>query len=275
MTTVFPASTVIGEALDAVGGNQGWADNLASYAMYWGFRLGSHLSIGNIITQSCYIGIGITGSHGVNIGRYDVQSCMYGIYIGNYSFGNYYISFWNGEDYASPTEKNNQTIDLYVSSVVRNGGIAGIAIDNFDIEYNYGQRPNRKLLVIVDDQNSSSAKYPVVFKNINSYYSVPGTTAGSVYPVILEYITQGTSGWPGYRKMIYVFQGYENDTTTNQTIPCPSNNAPHNNTLGFSATPAIIPNTTGLTITASTSGPTITSPNSTTTYNDIVIVEEY
>jgi len=80
--------------------------------MYWGFRLGSHLSIGNIVTQSCYIGIGITGSHGVNIGRYDVQGCMYGIYVGNYSFCNCYISFWNGEDYAIPTENNNQTTDV-------------------------------------------------------------------------------------------------------------------------------------------------------------------
>jgi len=40
---------------------------------------------------------------------------------------------------------------VYVSSVVGNGGIAGIARDNFDIEYNYGQGSNHRLPVIVDD----------------------------------------------------------------------------------------------------------------------------
>jgi len=50
---------------------------------------------------------------------------------------------------------------------------------------------------------------------------------------------------------------------------------PHNNTLGFNATPAITANTTGLTITASISGLTIIAPNSKTTYSGIVIVEGY
>jgi len=74
---------------------------------------------------------------------------------------------------------------------------------------------------------------------------------------------------------MFVFSGYENDTTTNQTIPYPSNGAPHNNQLTFVSTPVISGNNTGLTITPSTTGITITSPNSTTTYSGIVIVEGY
>ena len=144
------------------------------------------------------------------------------------------------------------------------------------MEYNNTtQEPNPRLPVIVDNQTSNSTRYPVTFKNINAYYYISGTTAGSVYPVVIEYTTQGTSGWPGYKKMMYVFQGYENDTTTNQTIPWPTNGPPHNNTLGFSATPAITANTKVLTITASTSGLTIIAPSSKTTYSGVVIVEGY
>ena len=94
-------------------------------------------------------------------------------------------------------------------------------------------------------------------------------------PTVLEY-TVNTSGLlAGYRKMIFVFQGYENDTTTNQTLPWPTNSPLHNNALGFNVEPAITANTTGLTITTSISGLTIIAPNSKTTYSGIVIVEGY
>jgi len=188
--------------------------------------------------------------------------------------GGLYIHHWEGEDYATPTENYNQTIDVYVGNV--QNGIDGIMIDSFFMEYNNTtQEPNPRLPVIVDNQTSPTARYPVTLKNINAYYYISGTTAGSVYPVVIEYTTQGMSGWPGYKKMIYVFQGYENDTTTNQTIPWPTNGPPHNNTLGFNTTPAINANSIGLIITASTSGLTIIAPSSKTTYSGVVIVEVY
>lgn len=97
--------------------------------------------------------------------------------------------------------------------------------------------------------------------NIKPYPSstATGTTAGTV-------VMQATSFMPNYKKYIITFNGYENDTTTNQSINYPQ---PFDNYAVITA------NNTGLTISASTTGITITSPNSTATYSGIVIVEGY
>jgi len=84
-----------------------------------------------------------------------------------------------------------------------------------------------------------------------------GTTAGTVF-------MNGVKYTPLYKKYIIQFSGYENDTTTNQSINFP---------LPFSTSAVISANNTGLTISTTTSGITITAPNSTTTYSGIVIVE--
>jgi len=105
------------------------------------------------------------------------------------------------------------------------------------------------------------------FKNIPSgtYTTMPtqsstnGTTAGTVSMDAVEYRIE-------YKKYVVTFSGYENDTTTNQTISFP---------LPFSTSAVISANNTGLTISTTTSGITITAPNSTTTYSGIVIVEGY
>ena len=86
-----------------------------------------------------------------------------------------------------------------------------------------------------------------------------GTTAGTVALKNTVYNSY-------YKKYVITFNGYENDTTTNQTINYP---------LPFSTNAVITANNTGLTISTTTSGITITSPNSTTTYNGIVIIEGY
>jgi len=86
-----------------------------------------------------------------------------------------------------------------------------------------------------------------------------GTTAGTVFMNGVKYTQK-------YKKYMITFSGYENDTTTNQTISYP---------LPFSTSAVISANNTGLTISTTTSGITITSPNSTTTYSGIVIVEGY
>jgi len=84
-----------------------------------------------------------------------------------------------------------------------------------------------------------------------------GTTAGSI-TYNMPFI--GNS----YKKFVAYASGYENDTTTNQTITFPT---------PFAQTPAIVANTTGLTISASTTTLTITAPNSTTTYTGWIIIE--
>ncbi len=89
--------------------------------------------------------------------------------------------------------------------------------------------------------------------------STAGTTAGTVAMQASEYT-------PQHKKYVITLSGYENDTTTNQTINFPQ---PFTNYAVISA------NNTGLTVSATTTGITITSPNSTTTYSGIVIVEGY
>jgi len=86
-----------------------------------------------------------------------------------------------------------------------------------------------------------------------------GTTAGSVTQQFVEYGEL-------HKKLMIQFSGYENDTTTNQTISFP---------LPFSTSAVITGNNTGLTVSTTTSGITITAPNSTATYSGIVIVEGY
>jgi hypothetical protein len=105
-----------------------------------------------------------------------------------------------------------------------------------------------------------------IYSNNNYYWvNIPfnsttnGTTAGTV-------VIQSKTYRPDYKKYIITFNGYENNTTTNQTINYPK---------PFASYAVITANNTGLTITPSTTGITITSPNSTTTYSGIVIVEGY
>ena len=86
-----------------------------------------------------------------------------------------------------------------------------------------------------------------------------GTTAGTINGQIVEW-TQN------YKKILIYFDGYENDTTTDQTLTFPN---------AFNVANAVTANTTGLTISVSTTGITITAPDSTTTYSGIVIVEGY
>ena len=89
--------------------------------------------------------------------------------------------------------------------------------------------------------------------------STSGTTAGTVINKLVAYS-------PQYKKLILYVNAYENDSTTNQTIDFP---------IAFASYAGASLNTTGLTISASTSGITITAPDATTTYSGIVIVEGY
>ena len=89
--------------------------------------------------------------------------------------------------------------------------------------------------------------------------STSGTTAGTVKMMFTEYASS-------HKKMIITFLGYENDTTTNQSVNFPT---------PFSSYAGISLNTTGLTASTSTSAITITAPDSTTTYTGIIVIEGY
>lgn len=101
---------------------------------------------------------------------------------------------------------------------------------------------------IVDDGSGNTQTNP-------GTTDLAGTTAGHVYWAQPE---------RGTRKVfIAVADGYENDTTTNQTITFPTS---------YTYNPAVSINTTGLTVKASTTTLTITAPDSTTTYSGVVEV---
>ena len=89
--------------------------------------------------------------------------------------------------------------------------------------------------------------------------SLSGTTAGSIIYIQVNSLST-------YKKVLMYANGYENDTTTNQTITYPT---------AFTTVAAVTFNNTGLTVSTSLTALTITAPNSTTTYTGVIIVEAY
>ncbi|MCE5388661.1 MAG: hypothetical protein K0041_08805, partial [Acidithiobacillus sp.] len=85
-----------------------------------------------------------------------------------------------------------------------------------------------------------------------------GTTAGSIVSSMPQ---QGA-----YKMFAAQAIGYENDSTTAQTITFPT---------AFTNTPTITQNTTGLTLSVSTTELTITAPDNTTAYNGFIKVEGF
>jgi hypothetical protein len=156
-------------------------------------------------------------------------------------------------DFASSTALNNVTLQYITNLIFRDNLLGGSGQDSVGIT-NYLNVSNVSQAII--EGNWAIDKSPNV-PLLSA--TVAGPTAGTVYVEEINYRTN-------YKKVIVELSGYENDTTTNQTINFP---------LPFSTVAAIVLNTTGLTVSASTSGITITSPDSTTTYSGIIIVEGY
>ena len=90
----------------------------------------------------------------------------------------------------------------------------------------------------------------------NTSGSLTGTTAGTV--------TYRQIDLGGVKVMVLYFNGYENDTTTNQTITFP---------IAYGDTPEIVVgNSTLPTLSASTTALTITAPDSTTVYTGFALI---
>ena len=86
--------------------------------------------------------------------------------------------------------------------------------------------------------------------------TLAGATAGTVV---------STMPFQGeYKKFVAYANGYENDTTTAQSITFP---------VAFTNTPIVTQNTSGLTVSVSTTTLTITAPDATTTYSGYIFVE--
>lgn len=86
-----------------------------------------------------------------------------------------------------------------------------------------------------------------------------GTTAGTV---VWSQPHQGTS----YKKFVAYANGYENNTSGNQTITF---------TTPFVNPPLVTTNITGLTIMATTTTLTIVAPNNTTVYSGVILVQGF
>ena len=104
--------------------------------------------------------------------------------------------------------------------------------------------------------------------NINQAITIYGIQGGSQTAISASGTTAGTVKGAqntifGITQVVLNFNGYENNTTNNQTV---------NFAYAFTQTPTVGTNDTGLVISATTSGITITSPDSVTTYSGNVII---
>jgi len=259
-------------------------------------------TIKNVVTPSGY-GIYINGS-GSNSFLYMQNQIWSGTYttIGNFDFAyisgiNQYVIVNNPIGMLKITNFNNGAIfNAPVDTVLMENGVLGgnpSLIVNANVNYikllsnivsgvliSSTNSPTQNTIGVLSVDGIYNTYLHEAFSNvtnvkINAYdfrnipsgtfttmptqSSTNGTTAGTVSMDAVEYRIE-------YKKYVITFSGYENDTATNQTISYP---------LPFSTSAVISANNTGLTISTTTSGITITSPNSTTTYSGIVIVEGY
>ena len=161
---------------------------------------------------------------------------------------------------------NVKVTNSYLSNYVTGAGLVytvGITT-NISLYLRNNQATSALNLIISTLTSTVVTNFSVTTKGYNDNiigitYKTTGITAGNV-------ISYQSAFEIDYKKVTISVNGYENDTTNNQTIYYP---------LPFSTVYAITVNTTGLTISASTIGITITAPNSTTTYTGVVIVEGY
>ncbi len=172
----------------------------------------------------------------------------------------------NGVQIPGTGGPHGATIDL-----TGNGGSAPYVDNNGNFHFpnasgsdnwNVNDVDGNQVLVVQIGGNKAMTSYK------NTLDDGSGNVAANPATTSLAGTTAGTIDWAqperGTRKVfIAVASGYENDTTTAQTITFP---------VAFANTPAVSVNTTGLTVSASTTELTITAPDSTTTYSGVIEV---
>ena len=227
--------------------NRAWGSyrNISAVGYYYGHAIqpSANVLYSNIYSLFCEYGlyvVGDTTGNQISIYNFTAQFCAYSIYAVNPSTGSYKLNV-SIHNYISIEGSN------YVTSIDGPAGTTGF------IEFVSASTPS--------PPTGNASGINVVYNRTGGPYisTTAGTSAGTIGQ-LLEIKTNY------YQKYIFIINGYENDTTTNQTIDF---------YYGFYSFASITANTTGLTITATTSGITITAPNSTTTYSGIVIVEGY
>ena len=161
------------------------------------------------------------------------------------------------------------------------------AFENINTPFNYGIALIQPIKLInpifIEQFSSSESNYSGDVTN-PQYFSIDspqftfeiGNTQNIFNRTIINGTTSGTITYSlvkwdfNYKKIMYIFNGYENDTSTNQTITLKTS-------LISITSLNITTNTTGLTITvdSKTGELTITAPDTTTAYTGIIVIEGY
>ena len=220
------------------------ADTIYIQGYQYGLYVGGHVHINHLILQNVGYGIipdtnqgtgyivgisKVTAQYIRNALIYNPNAVQFGVNIGILDLG---------DGISSTTTLINDAGNLYARIVYHYNGVT----------------PSPSNLSV-----ASSTSYELIPVAQSDMYqsSTSGPTAGTVTMLLVN-----NSSY--YKKYVIIFSGYENATTTNQTINYP---------LPFRNYAVITANNTGLTVSTTTTGITITSPNSTSTYSGIVIVE--
>ena len=243
-----------------------------------------HLYIKQAGVQYCATGLvlGNVQPYGPVIDYIDIEDCTYPVLFNNpvpiYLYHGKFQLQTNGA-YSSINWSNPIAFFTTLATAIPNTGVLSLIYGEIEVFFGGTSVTPSQVPLINNTYYGSSGNietlYSLIIHQVNAWAGsvlypfgsngtiTSGPTAGTVTMQFLKYDNYyvGT-----YKKLMIAFSGYENDTTTNQTISYP---------LPFSTNAVITGNNTGLTVSASTSGITITSPNSTTTYSGIVIVEGY
>ena len=177
--------------------------------------------------------------------------------------GDMVLALWGGiQDFPTGT-----TSTMLGMGIATNGTVEAYTSSNWNIwQLNYDiTKP--AFSVGGGDAGQAGSQFYVASAN-NTLDDGSGNMAANPATTSLAGTTAGTIDWAqperGTRKVfIAVANGYENDTTTDQTITFP---------VAFANTPAVSVNTTGLTVTVTTTELSITAPDSTTTYSGVIEV---
>ena len=110
--------------------------------------------------------------------------------------------------------------------------------------------------IILSPSGSGSVSTAAPINSTMSQTTLTGTTAGNI---VWSQPMQGSA----LKLVVANATGYTNNTAVNQTITF---------STAFAKTPSIISNTTGLTVTVSTTALTITAPNNATAYSGNLII---
>jgi len=243
-----------------------------------------HLHIKQAGVQFCSVGLelGFVQPYGPIIDMIDIENCTYPVLFNNpvpiYLYHGKFMLQTNGA-YSSTNWSNPIAFFTTLATTVPSSSVISLIYGEIEVFFGGTSVTPSQVPLISNTYNGSTGNiqtlYPLIMHQVNGWDSsitypfgsngatISGTTAGTVTMQFLKYDSYYTGT---YKKLMIAFSEYENDTTTAQTIDFP---------LAFTTSALISGNNTGLTISATTSGITITAPDSTTTYNGIVIVEGY